>query len=117
MENLQLFLLILQVIIAVAMIILVLIQKSDGDSLSGIGGGSGGMNSVMSSKASASALTKITMVLSGLFMLNCLILASISNSSKKAIQKELEQTIEEQEKNSTPATPAEATTPAAPKVD
>lgn len=116
MENLQLFLLILQVVIAVVMIVLVLLQKSDGDSLSGIGGGSGGLNSVMSSKASASALTKTTMILIGIFMLNCLILASISNSAKKSIQKELEQTIQEQE-NATPAAPAVEETPAAPKLD
>ena len=107
MENLQLFLLIFQVVIAVVMIILVLLQKSDGDSLSGIGGGSGGLNSVMSSKASASVLSKITMVLIGIFMLNCLILASISNSSKKAIQKELDQVIQQQESE----TPTNSTIP------
>lgn len=118
MENLQMFLLILQVIIAVTMIILVLLQKSDGDSLSGIGGGSGGLNSVMSSKASANALTKITMILIGIFMLNCLILASISNASKKAIQEELEKTIEQQEKAAPETTaPTTSETPAAPKVE
>ncbi len=110
MENLQLFLLILQVVIAVAMIILVLLQKSDGDSLSGIGGGSGGLNSVISSKASANILTKITMVLIGIFMLNCLILASLSNSSKKAIQKELDQVIQQQESEA-PTTPTNSTIP------
>ena len=108
MENLQLFLLILQVVIAVVMIILVLLQKSDGDSLSGIGGGSGGLNSVMSSKASANALTKITMILIGIFMLNCLILASLSNSSRKAIEKELDQVIQQQEsENPAPQVPSE----------
>lgn len=83
MEKLQLFLLILQVVIAVVMIILVLLQKSDGDSLSGIGGGSGGMNAVISSKASANLLSKITMILVGVFMFNCLILATISNAGKR----------------------------------
>jgi preprotein translocase subunit SecG len=111
MENLQLFLLILQVVIAVVMIILVLLQKSDGDSLSGIGGGSGGLNSAMSSKASANALTKITMILIGIFMLNCLILASLSNSSRKAIEKELDQVIQQQEsENPTPQVPLENST-------
>ena len=105
MENFQLFLLVLQVIIAVAMIILVLLQKSDGDSLSGIGGGSGGLNSVMSGKATANVLSKTTMILIGIFMLNCLILASISNASNKAIANDLNKIIEQQEKNGTPATP------------
>lgn len=105
MENFQLFLLVLQVIIAVAMIILVLLQKSDGDSLSGIGGGSGGLNSVMSGKATANVLSKTTMILIGIFMLNCLILASISNASNKAIANDLNKIIEQQEKNGTPSTP------------
>lgn len=101
MGNLQLFLLILQVVLALILIVLVLIQKSDGDSLSGIGGGSGGLNSVISRKTSASALSKITMTLSGIFMLNCLILASISNSSNKAVKADLEKIIEQQEKDGT----------------
>ena len=105
MENFQLFLLILQVIIAVVLVVLVLLQKSDGDSLSGIGGGSGGLNSVISSKASASILSKTTMILIGIFMLNCLVLASLSNASNKAIEKDLDKIIQQQESSETPAVP------------
>ncbi|OFW80411.1 MAG: preprotein translocase subunit SecG [Alphaproteobacteria bacterium RIFCSPLOWO2_01_FULL_40_26] len=104
MENFQLFLLILQVIIAVVLVLLVLLQKSDGDSLSGIGGGSGGMNSIMSSRATANVLSKTTMFLIAIFMLNCLILASLSNASNKKTASELEKVIEEQNK-SAPAVP------------
>ena len=96
MEGLQLFLLIFQIIIAVILVILVLLQKSDGDSLSGIGSGSGGLNSVVSSKATASILSKSTMVLIGIFMLNCLILASLSNVKSKAIEKDLDKIVKEQ---------------------
>jgi len=96
MEGLQLFLLILQIIIAVILVILVLLQKSDGDSLSGIGSGSGGLNSVVSSKATASILSKATMILIGIFMLNCLILASLSNVKSKAIERDLEKIVKEQ---------------------
>jgi len=113
MEKLQLFLLIFQVIIAVVMIILVLLQKSDGDSLGGIGGGNGGANAIMSSKASANLLTKITMILVGIFMINCLVLAGLSNSSKKAIQNDLNKIIEQQEKEGIIVKPS---TPAAPEV-
>lgn len=107
MEKFQLFLLILQVIIAVVMIILVLLQKSDGDSLGGIGGGSGGMNAVISSKASANILSKTTMILVGIFMFNCLILATISNAGKKKIAAELDQAIQQQEstKDAAPQVP------------
>lgn len=110
MEKIQLFLLILQVVVAILMIILVLVQKSDGDSLSGIGGANSNPNSVMSSKASASMISKITMSLAAIFMINCLVLASISNSGKKSIQEDLEKIVKEQE-----AKKAEA--PSAPEVE
>lgn len=103
MENLQLFLLILQVIVALALIILVLLQKSDGDSLSGIGGGSGGLNSAISRRSAANILSKATMVLIAIFMLNCLILAAISKSDSKKISEELDQAIEQE--GSTPSAP------------
>jgi len=111
MENFQLFLLIFQVVIAVVMVILVLLQKSDGDSLSGIGGGSGGLGSVISGKATANILSKTTMILIGIFMLNCLILASLSNATSKSIEKDLDKIIQEQEKSGTPAAPAAPTVP------
>ncbi len=97
MEKFQLFLLILQIIIAAAMIVLVLLQKSDGDSLSGIGGGSGGLGSVISSKASANILSKTTMILIGVFMINCLILASLTNIARKQTAEQLEEVIKQQE--------------------
>ncbi len=106
MEKFQLFLLILQVVIAVVMIILVLLQKSDGDSLSGIGGGSGGMNAVISSKASANILSKATMILIAVFMFNCLVLAAISNRAKKQTAAELDQIIQQQEQTKDAATKA-----------
>jgi preprotein translocase subunit SecG len=98
MENLQVFLLTLQIVIALAMIFLVLVQKSDGDSLGGIGGGAGGaggLNSVMSSKSSANLLTKITMVLAGLFMLNCLVLALISSKMNNSNELEIDKIIQQ----------------------
>lgn len=104
MEKIQLFLLILQVIIAVAMVILVLVQKSDGDSLSGIGGGSGGANSIISSRTSANILTKITIILIAAFMANCIILAVLSKSSHKSFVSEIDKIAKDQEQstNSSP---------------
>lgn len=98
MSNLQTFLLVSQIIVAVLLVIIVLLQKNDNDSLSGIGG-SGGLNSVISSKSSANVLTKTTMFLVALFMINCLVLATISNNSQKQIQEELNRVAEEQYKN------------------
>jgi len=95
MEGIQFFLLILQIIIAVLMVVLVLIQKSDGDSLSGLGSGSGGLNSAISGRSSMSILSKTTMFLVALFMINCLILASITKKKSSSISKELESVIKE----------------------
>ncbi len=99
MEKLQVFLLIFQIVIAIMMIIAVLLQKSDGDSLSGIGGGSGGLGSVVSSKASASILSKVTMVLIGLFMLNCLVLASLYSKTSKSTKLQVDEILEKESGN------------------
>ena len=97
MEGIQFYLLIIQVIVAILMIILVLAQKSDGDSLSGLSSSSAGLNSAISGRASMSILNKITMFLIAVFMLNCLVLASLSKKKSIAISSELEQVIKEQE--------------------
>jgi len=102
MENLQVFLLIMQVVIALVMIFSVLIQKSDGDSLGGIGGGSGGLNSVISSKSSANFLTKFTMIMVVFFMLNCLVLALISSKINKSTKLEIDEVLQQQSKEITP---------------
>ncbi|NBX52617.1 MAG: preprotein translocase subunit SecG [Proteobacteria bacterium] len=95
MEGVQFFLLIVQIIVAVLMIILVLAQKSDGDSLSGLSSSSAGLNSAISGKASMSILSKITMTLIAIFMVNCLVLASISKNKSTKISQELQQAIED----------------------
>jgi preprotein translocase subunit SecG len=90
-------LLFIQIVIALLLIILVLLQKSDGDSLSGIGGGSGGINSAISSRAGLSLLNKITFVLVAVFILNCLILARISKSQQSKISQDLQKAIDQQQ--------------------
>jgi preprotein translocase subunit SecG len=97
MEGIQLFLLVFQIILAVLMVILVLIQKSDGDSLSGLGSGSGGLNSAISGRSAMSILSKITMTLATLFMINCLVLASLTKNKSNSISKELNEVIKETE--------------------
>lgn len=67
------FLLILQFCIAVALIGIILIQRSEGGGL-GVGN-SQGMGAFMSSRGTANLLTRTTAILAGLFMLLSLILA------------------------------------------
>ena len=101
MEQLQNFLLILQVIIALVLIIIVLMQKTDEDSLSGIGGNSNPTNSAFSSKSSVNIVTKITFFLVIAFMLNCLFLASISKLINKSISDKITSKARKDLKNST----------------
>lgn len=81
MEGMTTILFIVHIIVAFLLLGIIMIQKSGEDSLSGIGGGSGGNMSMLSSKATANILTKGTMILTIVFMLNCLVLASMVSRS------------------------------------
>ena len=88
--------------------IVILIQRSDGDSLGGIGGGSGGLGAGISARASANALTKFTIFLVALFILNSLILAIISGSSNNSDQLQIDKVIEDKlPENKTPLLPVD----------
>ena len=69
----QTALLILHIVLAVAMIAVVLVQKSDGGALGMGGGGAGG--GFMSVRGTANLLTRTTAVLAGLFFAMTLALA------------------------------------------
>jgi len=93
MESLQSILFIIQIIISVLLVIIILVQRSGEDALSGIGGGAGN-KSVITQKAATDIVTKITMILVIVFMINCLFLAVISarsvNKDKMIIDKYIE---------------------------
>ena len=71
-------LLVVQIIVAFAMVIIILIQRSSSDGLSGLGGGSSSGNSLISGRASANILTKTTAFLAAVFMANSLAMATIT---------------------------------------
>ena len=75
----QLVFLVIQIILAIAIIGTVLLQKNGGDSLGSLGGGSG-MNggNIISGRASANFLTRATTVLMICFMANSLVLGNLS---------------------------------------
>jgi len=64
----------IQVIIVLAMSLLILLQKTGGDSLAGLSGGGGG---VISAKSSSNALYKITIFLAVAFFINSLVISKI----------------------------------------
>ena len=73
--------LVVHVISAISLVGIILLQKSEGGALSGLGGGGDPSAGVFSTKGTANALTRITAVLAVIFMVTALIMASISNKS------------------------------------
>ncbi|MDG4719583.1 MULTISPECIES: preprotein translocase subunit SecG [Thalassospira] len=104
--------LVIHLLLALGLIAVILVQRSEGGGL-GIGGNSGGGGGgfgVMSSRGAANLLTRTTAILAGAFMITSIILALQSNSHTKPTS------ILEQAPASAPAVtePAEDTGPAAP---
>ena len=101
----QTMLLVAELIIAVALIIFVLLQRSEGGAL-GMGGGGSGMGGLFSPRGAADTLTRTTAILAGLFFLTCigLNLMALHGRDEKSI-------LDSPLTNSAPAKPA---TPAAP---
>lgn len=71
-------LLILHAFVTVAMIGLILLQKSDEAGPLGMGGGGGG-NALFTARGVANILTRATSFLAALFIGNCLLIATITN--------------------------------------
>ena len=67
----QPLLLVAELIIAVALVIFVLLQKSEGGAL-GMGGGGSGMGGLFSPRGAADTLTRTTTILAALFFLVCI---------------------------------------------
>jgi preprotein translocase subunit SecG len=73
-------LLVLQIFIVLLLIGVVLLQRTGADGLAGL---SGGGHNIMSGKASANALTRITILLAFAFMANSLVLARLAAHETK----------------------------------
>jgi preprotein translocase subunit SecG len=70
-RDLQTLLIIAELMIAVALIIFVLLQRSEGGAL-GMGGGGSGLGGLFSPRGAADTLTRTTAILAILFFLTCL---------------------------------------------
>ena len=67
----QALLLVAELVIAVALVIFVLLQKSEGGAL-GMGGGGSGLGGLFSPRGAADTLTRTTTILAALFFLVCM---------------------------------------------
>ena len=75
--------LVIHLILAIALVCVILLQRSEGGAL-GMGGGSGGsMGGFMSGRATADLLTRTTAFLAAAFMATSMILAILASGDKK----------------------------------
>ena len=76
-------LLVIHLMLAIAMIVSVLLQRSEGGGLGiGGGGGGGGMGSLLSGRGTANLLTRTTAILAAGFMLTSLTLTILAASDR-----------------------------------
>ena len=99
--------LVIHLILAIALVCIILLQRSEGGAL-GMGGGSGGsMGGFMSGRATADLLTRTTAFLAAAFMITSMILAILASGDRKQgsiLDKPLT-TTEEPSKPSEPSAP------------
>lgn len=106
--------LVIHILACLAMIGLVLVQKSEGGGL-GIGGGAG--NSLMSGRGAAGALVRTTMIFGAIFFATSLILTSIANRQSDN-RSGIERILEESDPQSVPQEgPVDLFDPSAPLLD
>ena len=79
----QAIVLVIHLLIAIALVAVVLLQRSEGGAL-GMGGGGGGMSGFVTGRNAASILTRATAGLAACFMVTSLILAVLAGTSDQA---------------------------------
>lgn len=89
-------LLFIHLIIAALLIVVILLQKTSTDGLSGIGSGSNNMG-IMTSRSAANFLSRTTILLATVFFMNAIILANLSTQKHDDFVTKLEKI--EQNKN------------------
>jgi len=90
-------LLFVHLIIALLLVAVILLQKTNTDGLSGIGGGGNNMG-IMSGRSAANFLTRTTIILAIVFFVNAIILANLSTQKHNDCATKLER-IEQKENN------------------
>ena len=74
--------LVIHLLLAIALVCVVLLQRSEGGAL-GMGGGGGGMGGFMTGRATADLLTRMTTVLAACFMASSLTLAILASNERQ----------------------------------
>lgn len=106
----EIFLAVVLFIVTVAMIGIILIQKSEGQGLSGMAGGSSS-KSFMSARSGANILTHTTAILATCFFVICLLMATIASRTHQAEKPLFEEETLEGQDVSDPLLPTPAAAP------
>jgi preprotein translocase subunit SecG len=106
----QTLLLVAELFIAIALIVFVLLQRSEGGGL-GMGGGSSNMGGLFSPRGAADTLTRTTAILAGLFFLTCIALNLVALHGNKRTS-----ILDSAPASTAPAKPAAPAAPSAPSV-
>lgn len=85
MMNILLF---IHIVIAVLLIIVILLQRTGADGLSGIGGGNN--MGIVSGRSAANFLTRITIILATMFFVNAIVLANLSAKKNPDLVEKIE---------------------------
>jgi preprotein translocase subunit SecG len=99
------FLLVVHILLALALIGVILVQRSEGGAL-GMGGGGGG--GFMTARGSANLLTRTTAILATLFIISSIVLAILAGGHARPTS------ILDSAPTATPGAPAEPAKPAVP---
>ena len=95
----MLTLIIIQLIFAILLVILVLLQGSDNEGL-GLGGGGGGLGGMMSARGSANLLSRLTALTATLFMVMSVVLTIFASVGSERNVLESLPSISSEEQNS-----------------
>ena len=76
--------LVVHLMLAVGLVAIILLQKSEGGALGMGGSGGGGMSGFLTGRAAGNILTRVTAVLAALFMCTSLALAIMSSKGNRA---------------------------------
>ncbi len=98
MMNILLF---IHIVIAILLIVVILLQKTGADGLSGIGGGGNNMG-IVTGRAAANFFTRTTIFLGTLFFINALVLANLSSRKSPDLSKKIESAVEKTSEDAVP---------------
>jgi preprotein translocase subunit SecG len=76
-------LIVVHLVIVLALVGVILLQRSDSGALGGLGGGGGGLSGFMTGRGQANALTRATAILATCFFITSIALAVMAGSASK----------------------------------